>query len=181
MIDPALAKSKDWSRFDLAGFAARNGKAQRRASILSAARILRETHRYKRLGAVGYCFGGWAVFALGAAEHNPPGESPLVDCIATAHPTWLTEEEMQNVAVPVQIQAPEFDSQFTPTLKEAANRIIPTLGVPYEYLYFPGVEHSFAIKGDMGDAKTERAARRAMEAAVYWFKHWLSEDEEESV
>ena len=37
---------------------------------------------------------------------------------------------------------------FTPELKEFSNKVIPTLGVPYDYQYFPGVEHSFATRGD---------------------------------
>jgi hypothetical protein len=32
---------------------------------------------------------------------------------------------------------------FTPELKEFSNKVIPTLGVPYDYQDFPGVEHSF--------------------------------------
>jgi hypothetical protein len=37
---------------------------------------------------------------------------------------------------------------FTPELKEFSNKVIPTLGVPYDHQYFLGVEHSFATRGD---------------------------------
>ena len=40
-----------------------------------------------------------------------------MDCISTAHPSWLTEEEIEGVGVPVQILAPEIDPVFTPELK----------------------------------------------------------------
>ena len=40
-----------------------------------------------------------------------------MDCISTAHPSWLTKEEIEGVGVPVQILAPEIDPVFTPELK----------------------------------------------------------------
>ena len=82
--------------------------------------------RYKHTGAIGFCFGGWAVFTLGA-------DKDLVDAISTGHPTWLTNEEINNVAVPAQILAREIDLAFTPELKAHANSGIPTLGLPYDY------------------------------------------------
>ena len=153
----------------------RHGKEQRRDSIFATAREIRKNHG--RVGAIGFCYGGWAVFQLGATEHNPP-ENPLVDCISTPHPSWLSREEIQAVGVPVQIQAPEFDPAFTPELKEFANKTIPTLGVPYEYAYFPGVAHGFAVKVDLKDKKGRAAMRRGMAAAVYWFRLWLKKEEE---
>jgi dienelactone hydrolase len=75
--------------------------------------------------------------------------------------------------VPVQILAPEFDAMFTPELKEFSNKAIPTLGVPYDYRTFPGVEHSFATRGDQQSEAQMRALMRAKNAAVYWFRQWL--------
>ena len=118
---------------------------------------------------IGYCYGGWSSFRLGSKEHNPP----LVDCISPAHPTWLTKEHMDNIGVPVQIIAPEHDVTFTPELKEYANRVIPTKGVPYDYQYFPSVEHSFATRGNPDDPKERRAMVRAKNAQVAWMREWL--------
>jgi hypothetical protein len=47
--------------------------------------------------------------------------------------------------------APERDPSFHPDLKKVASEVIPTLGVAYDYQYFPGVEHSFATRGDERD------------------------------
>jgi len=107
---------------------------------------------------------------LGAKENNG-----LVDAISTAHPTWLTKEEIEAVGVPVQVLAPEHDATFTPELKEFFNRVAPTLGVPYDYQYFPGLEHSFATRGKEDDKK---GMVRAKNAAVSWFREWLGEVEE---
>lgn len=86
---------------------------------------------------MGFCYGGWAVFRLGAKEHQPP----LVDCITAAHPAMLTKKDIDEVAVPVQILAPEMDNLYTAELKTHSLQKIPKLGVPFDYQHFPGVEH----------------------------------------
>ena len=148
----------------------RHAKDIRRDSIFAAAREIRKNHKY--VGASGYCYGGWACFNLGAKEHNPPGK-PLVDCITTAHPSAVTKEEIESLAVPTQLIIPEHEPAFTPDLREHAQKIIPSLNLPYEYLYFPGVQHGFAAKGDPKDPVQKAAMARAMQAAAYWFKLWL--------
>ncbi|KAJ9608173.1 hypothetical protein H2200_007161 [Cladophialophora chaetospira] len=167
---PADILKKDpsgWKELNLPAFIARNTKAIRTPEILECARILRS--RYKYTGAIGFCFGGWAVFRLGARDN---GER-LVDCISTAHPTWLTKEEIKNVGVPVQILAPEHDGEFTPELKAFANSTIPTLGVAYDYQYFPGLEHVFAVRGDLNKPAEREGLERAKNVAVFWFRQWL--------
>ncbi|KAF7845938.1 hypothetical protein BT93_L5912, partial [Corymbia citriodora subsp. variegata] len=126
--------------FDVMAFIGRNGKEKRFPEMVACAEALRK--EYKKVGAIGFCYGGWAVFQLGAKGKN------LVDCISTAHPSLLTKEEIQNVGVPVQILAPETDQMLTPELKDYCNTTIPNLGVEYAYEYFPGLVHGFAARGD---------------------------------
>ena len=85
----------------------------------------------------------------------------------------LTKEEIDAVGVPVQIMAPEHDQAFTPELKAHANRVIPTLNVDYNYQYFPGLEHRFAIRSDPSDPKQKNGMERAKNAAVAWFAQFL--------
>lgn len=96
-----------------------------------------------------------------------------MDCISTAHPTDLEEEEIRSVAVPVQIMAPEMDPKFTPELKAFSNATIPTLNVAYDYQFFPGLAHAFAIRGNPQDPQERKGMARAKDAAVYWFRLWL--------
>lgn len=97
----------------------------------------------------------------------------MVDCISTAHPSLLEMGEIERVSVPVQICAPETDPEFTPELKAHANRVIPTLGIDYDYQYFKGLAHGFATRGDPNDPKQRRGLERAKNAAVYWFQQYL--------
>lgn len=155
-----------WAKLDLPAFLDRNSKSTRTPQIIECAKILKSRHQ--RLGAIGFCFGGWGVFRLAAKSHDN-----LVDCISTAHPTNLDKEEIQSVGVPVQIMAPEFDSQFTEELKTFSNQTIPKLGVAYDYQYFPGLEHAFAIRGDPRKPAEREGMERAKNAAVLWFRQWL--------
>lgn len=153
--------------FDLTGFHKHNAKEVRWPELLSCVKALRS--QYKRIGVLGYCYGGWSSFRLGSKSHSPP----LVDCISAAHPTWLTKEEIDDIGVPVQILAPEVDPLFTPELKAYANSVIPTKSVPYDYQFFPGVEHSFATRGNPNDEKERRAMVRGKNAQVAWMREWL--------
>ena len=84
VLDAKVLMSGKWETLDMAGYTARNSKEIRRDEIFGFARQLRQN--YRRVGAIGFCFGGWAVLQLGAAEHNRP-ESKLVDCVSMAHPS----------------------------------------------------------------------------------------------
>ncbi|EHA22170.1 hypothetical protein ASPNIDRAFT_127254, partial [Aspergillus niger ATCC 1015] len=82
-------------------------------------------------------------------------------------------EEIQQFDVPVQIMAPEHDPQFTQELKALKNEVLPMLGVPYDYQYFPSLTHGFATRGNLNDREEMLGAERAKDAAVLWFRHWL--------
>ncbi|KAE8382502.1 Alpha/Beta hydrolase protein [Aspergillus bertholletiae] len=156
-----------WNELDLPGFLGRNTKAIREPEIFSCARALRTEHKHSSVGAIGFCFGGWAVFRLGAKDVK------LVDCIATAHPTMLEKKEISDIGVPVQVMAPEHDPQFTEELKAFSNEVIPKLGLPYDYQYFPSLTHGFATRGNPNDKDEIAGMERAKNAAVLWFRQWL--------
>jgi len=158
--DPERAK-----KFDLMGFIGRNSKDIRGPEIFAAAKQLKS--QYKKVGAIGFCYGGWAVFQLGGKGQN------LVDCISMAHPSLVDKKEISNVAVPTQILAPETDSMLTPELKTFCNETIPSLGVDYSYEFFPGLVHGFATRGDMNNKTQRDGLERAKNAAVHWFQQHL--------
>ncbi|KAK7184084.1 hypothetical protein DPSP01_001274 [Paraphaeosphaeria sporulosa] len=167
VIDPAIiANTNRWNEFDLEEWSKQNAKDVRWLEILGVARALRA--KYDKVGVIGYCYGGWSLFRLGNKNLNG-----LVDCISTAHPTWLTRDEIDTIGVPVQICAPEIDAAFTPELKAYANEVIPTKGVPYDYQYFHGVEHAFATRGNLEDERERRAMVRVKRAMVAWMREWL--------
>ncbi|KAI4183146.1 MAG: hypothetical protein L6R41_005559 [Letrouitia leprolyta] len=149
--------------FDFKAWAERHSKEKRGPAITEAARALKQDLGFKKVAAVGYCYGGWASFYLGAKGRS------LIDCISIAHPSFLTKEEIDAVDVPVQILAPETDPQFTPELKAHANKVIPDLGLEYDYQYFPGLVHGFAARADLNNKAEKEGFERAKNAVVTWF------------
>ncbi|KAL2022374.1 hypothetical protein VTK56DRAFT_5441 [Thermocarpiscus australiensis] len=193
-FEPILAGR--YHEVDLQGFLARNARTVREPEILGYARVLRGM--YDRVGAIGFCYGGWAVFRLGAGEFvgeegkeengddgdgDAGGEGNLkgrrrglVDCIAAGHPSLLTEKDIDEVAVPVQILAPEIDQVYTPELKAYTFSALQRKGVPFDYQHFPGVEHACLVRGDPNRKGEREAMARGKNAAVAWFRRWLHDD-----
>ena len=151
-------------KFDLPAFLGRNNKDIRFPEIKQVAQALKS--QYRKVVGIGYCYGGWGHFQLGA-------DPSLIDAISVAHPSGLTMEEIENVKVPVQILAPETDPVFTQELKDYANKTIPALNLPYEYVYFPGVAHGFASKGDPDDEVQRNGLERAKRSAVNFMNEFL--------
>ncbi|KAI0482085.1 endo-1,3-1,4-beta-D-glucanase [Xylariaceae sp. FL0804] len=169
VIDPStLEDPAKRAQFDIKAFVGRHSKEARLPGITAVARQLR-ADGYPKVGAIGYCYGGWACLRLAA------GPSPLVDAISIAHPSLVEPAELDACAAPCQICAPETDPAFTPELKEHANRVLPAPGGPpaYEYVYFPGVAHGFAAKGDRSDPLQRASLERAKNSAVNFFKEFL--------
>lgn len=157
--------TSQWHKLDLPSFMQRNSKSIREPQIMACARTLRSQH--KKTGVIGFCYGGWGAFRLGGKGNN------LVDCISVAHPTLLETSEIDAVAVPVQILAPDIDPQFTEELKSYSNQRIPSLKLAYNYQFFPGLEHGFATRGNPVNPDEQKGMERSKNAAVFWFRQWL--------
>ncbi|GLA43970.1 hypothetical protein AnigIFM63309_002229 [Aspergillus niger] len=98
---------------------------------------------------------------------------PEILASATALHIEQGPEEIQQFDVPVQIMAPEHDPQFTQELKALKNEVLPMLGVPYDYQYFPSLTHGSPTRGNLNDREEMLGAERAKDAAVFRFRHWL--------
>ncbi|KIY02293.1 uncharacterized protein Z520_02431 [Fonsecaea multimorphosa CBS 102226] len=153
--------------FDVMGFLGKNNKEVRQPEIFACATALKKDLGYKKVGAIGFCYGGWAVFRLAAKGNN------LIDCVSTAHPSLLDKAEIDALGVPTQILAPEEDPLYTPELKEYSLKTLPTLNIEYDYQYFPGLAHGFATRGDTKDPKQKKGLERAKNAAAAWFREYL--------
>lgn len=174
---------------ELASFFSRNSRAAREPEILACARALRSPSApgdgpggFRKVGASGYCFGGWACFRLASAEHHHHhhhdgggGGGPLVDAISVGHPSLLTREDVEGVerATAVQVLAPEVDRAFDAGLKAHTFATLQARGVAFEYRHFPGVEHACLIRGDERKEGERDAMVRGKNAAVSWYREWL--------
>ena len=156
-----------WDEFDATSFVKRHSREIREPEIFACARALRQKHR--KVGAVGFCYGGWAACRLGAKEHQPQ----LVDCITVGHPSLLIKRDIDEVAVSVQILAPEIDPVYTAELKMHTFETVQKLGIPFDYQHFPGVAHSSLNRGDEKKPGEREAMARGKNAAVGWLRQFL--------
>ncbi|OCT50106.1 endo-1,3-1,4-beta-D-glucanase [Cladophialophora carrionii] len=156
-LDPAYAGEP----FDIGDFITRNNKDTRWPEISSCAKALKTELGYKKVGAIGFCYGGWAVLKPGAKENA------FVDCVSTAHPALMENADIDAIGCPVQFLAPEEDNTFTPEMKEYTLKTLPTLGIDFDYQYFAGLKHGFATRGDVNDPKQKHGLERAKNAAEH--------------
>jgi dienelactone hydrolase len=160
-----LSDRSRWGEIDVPGFVQKNSREIREPEIFACAKELRS--KFKKVGAIGFCYGGWAVFRLGTKGND------LVDCISTGHPSLLTKDDVDNVGVPAQLLAPEFDEMYTAEMKQHTFTKLQELGVPFDYQHFPGVEHACFVRGNPKKKGEREAMARAKNAAVSWFVQHL--------
>lgn len=164
-MDPETLSDPDKANaFDFDAFLDRNSKEVRWPEIEAAARTLKS--QFPKVGAIGFCYGGWASFKLSA-------DPSLVDAISVAHPSMLDKTEVAGVKVPVQILSAEHDHLYTEELKQYTFEILPRTGVQWEYVYFPDMQHGFAVRGDINDKRQRDGLARAERSAVRFFKEYL--------
>ncbi|KAF2123945.1 alpha/beta-hydrolase [Dothidotthia symphoricarpi CBS 119687] len=119
----------------------------------------------KRLGGVGYCFGGKYVFRW-LKEGG-------LDAGYAAHPTFVTADEVKGIKGPLSISAAEIDQLFTAEKRREAEDILRDLPVPYQMFLYSDVSHGFATKGDLSHAKARFAKEQAFLQAVFWLDEYV--------
>ena len=166
VLDAEKIKAGRWAELDFEGFKARNAREIREPEIIKCVEALR-SNGFKKIGAVGYCYGGWAVLSLASKG--------LVDCVVCAHPSMVTESDIDNVAVPVMFLAPEHDPMFSDELKLYAFKklVLEKKIVSVEWVHFPGMSHGCLTKGDAEQEGEREAMTKGKDRAVTWWSEWL--------
>lgn len=177
VMDSALIAQERWGELDLAGFREKNSREIREPEVFAWARYLRNQQGHEKVGAVGFCFGGWACFRLAAREHEEKGQK-LVDCIAPGHPTWATEKDVDETSpnVGVQVLSTEIDMVFSKEMKAYTWNKLQENGVPFEWVHFPGSRHGALVRGDENVAGERAAMVRAKDKVVAFMGEWLGTD-----
>lgn len=135
--------------------------------VEKALKYLKEEKGFKKVGAVGYCFGGKYVARFLA-------EGKGIDVGYTAHPSFVTDEELAAITGPFSISAAETDTIFTTELRHKSETILIGTKQPFQINLFSGVSHGFAMRGDLS-VKAEKFGReQAFLQAVAWFNEYLS-------
>jgi len=126
---------------------------------------LKGAYGAKAIGTVGYCFGAKSVVRF--------LKKGVTDAGYVAHPSFVSEDEVRAVEGPLSIAAAETDRIFPPEKRHATEALLQETGVPYQVNLYSGVQHGFAVRGDMTVPISKYAKEQAFLQAVYWFNEHL--------
>lgn len=141
----------------------------------------------KKIGAVGYCFGGrYSVRFL--------RKGGGVDAGFAAHPTLVQSEEIESAEAPLSFAfageltislrmdgwilllifgTAEMDQVMPPEKRHETEAILQKKGISYETHLYGGNVHGFAVRCDLKDPKQKFAKESAYLQAIRWFDQWL--------
>ncbi|KAH8820144.1 dienelactone hydrolase family protein [Xylogone sp. PMI_703] len=133
--------------------------------IETVIRYLRTTTKVKNIGGVGFCYGGrYVVRYLKGGAFNAG---------YTAHPSFITCDELKAIKKPLSIAASEIDTIFTREHRFESEKILADLHIPYQINVYGGVEHGFALRGDLNVEEIRFATNQSFQQSINWFKTWL--------
>ncbi|KAF2664928.1 dienelactone hydrolase family protein [Microthyrium microscopicum] len=154
--------------FDYTAWLARHPADKVDKIIENTIKYMKTTLGVKKIGAVGYCFGGRFVARFLAKDKG-------LDAGFTAHPSLVTNEELQAVSGPFSIGAAENDIIFTTPKRHEAEGILSKSNIPFQISLYGSTAHGFGVRGNMTNKREKYAKEEAYLQAVRWFDTWLKD------
>lgn len=114
------------------------------------------------IGSIGYCFGGKFVI-------QELAQDGLLDAGAVAHPSFVTIEEVAAIKKPLLISAAETDPIFPAELRRQTEDKLAEIKARYQLDLFSGVEHGYAVRGDLANPVVKYAAEKTLTDQIVWF------------
>jgi len=136
--------------------------------IAATVKHMRDNLGVKRIGTVGYCFGGKYV-----ARFLAKGKG--VDAGFMAHPSSMENKEIEAIASPLSIGAAETDNAFPAPKRHDAEVTLKKLGIPYQISLYGSVNHGFGVRANVSDKRAKFAKEEAYLQAVRWFDTWVKQ------
>jgi len=127
---------------------------------------MKENQGVKKIGAVGYCFGGKYV-----ARFQAKGRG--VDVGYVAHPSFVDAEEVKAITGPFSIAAAETDQIFPAEKRRETEDLLKEMTIPYQISLYSDVEHGFAVRADVNKPAVKYAKEAAFLQAIAWFDEHL--------
>lgn len=112
---------------------------------------------------IGYCFGGKYV-----VRHL--SKDGLFDAGAIAHPSLISEDDVEAVTKPLLISAAQTDGIFTVEGRHKTEEILSKKeGLKWEITVFGGVSHGYAVRGDITNPQVKYAKERTLSDQLNFF------------
>lgn len=151
---------------NLTGWQALHPASETERIINATLSYMRKELKVKKIGGVGYCFGGkWVPRFLTA--------NAGIDAGFIAHPSGLTEAEIRAIKWPLSIAAGTLDAAFNATAKVRAETILNTNNVTFQSNLYSSAPHGFAVRANLSVPHQAYAKQAAFVQAVTWFDAWL--------
>lgn len=151
--------------FDLPGWLKNYTPKQLDPLVDAVVKELKGKLGVKRLGGVGYCFGAKYV-----TRFLKDGQ---LDAGYFAHPSFVEADELKAITGPLSISAAETDNIFPAEKRRESEDILVGIKATYQINLFSGVEHGFAVRGDISKKHVKFAKEQAFFQAVAWFDEYL--------
>ncbi|KAI9069681.1 alpha/beta-hydrolase [Trametes sanguinea] len=118
----------------------------------------------KKYTCVGYCFGAPFVMQYIKTDWILAG--------AFAHPAYLNEDDFKEVKQPLLMSCAEVDHTFPVESRRRAEDLLVEQKAKYYIQVFSGVEHGFALRGDMSVPIQRWAKEESARGILNWFGHF---------
>jgi len=126
--------------------------------IQSFVRHLRSDPAHKKIGAVGFCWGGRYAVLL---AHE--GTDPYVDAAVACHPSFLSiPSEIEKIEKPVAVEVGDQDDILKMPEVEKIQEIFKSKP-QCEIEVYPDQVHGFAVRGDLSKESDKKAKEKAAE------------------
>ncbi|KIM36572.1 hypothetical protein M413DRAFT_449109 [Hebeloma cylindrosporum] len=138
--------------------------------VISLIDLLNSTKEYKKLGIVGYCFGGSAAVRFAGTE--------FVQSAVICHPGGCKISEVEAIKVPTSWACAEEDIFWSHSQRLQCEAVLAGKkdkegAIEYEFKDYKGTSHGFAARPNLNVPEVKLAYEEAFEQTVEWFSKTL--------
>ncbi|ORY06766.1 dienelactone hydrolase [Clohesyomyces aquaticus] len=165
--DAVPANALEGPGFDFPAWIAKHPVSESDSVIAKTLAYMRGELGVKKVGAVGYCWGGKYV------PRFLKGDAGGIDVGFIAHPSNLDDGEIEGMVGPISIAAGDLDDAFNATRRRTAEDILIKKNTTYQTSLYAGAPHGFGVRVDLMNKRQKFAKEGAFYQAVGWFDAWL--------
>ncbi|XP_015888252.2 endo-1,3;1,4-beta-D-glucanase-like [Ziziphus jujuba] len=118
------------------------------------------------VGAAGFCWGAKVVIELAKTD--------IIQAAVLLHPSFVTNEDINEVKVPISILGAEIDIMCPPEVVKQFEAVLAgKSGAEFLVKIFPKVEHGWTVRYDVGDEEAVKKAEEAHQDLLEWISKYV--------
>lgn len=134
---------------------------------------IREDKKYRKVGGVGYCYGGGAAVRLATTVD-------YLDSVVICHPAIISSSSIKEIKIPSSWVCAEEDDSFSNRARMRAEAVFAERkdsgdAVPYEFVDYKGTVHGFACRPNLAFEDVKVAFEKSLEQTAAWLRKTLNE------